>query len=164
MNQQELWNSENYKLHNFQSDEESTQAAPILPIFESLDDIKTEDIEVQIKETPITPTPIKKKKPEKNKNTIKVLCLPASFQQIIDPVYGETKTNLSYGTQFSFDCEVESINDLTCKIRTNLTNVERQSILFFPKERRWWKVSSVEHYKDELLLNCMPSDIQPSFT
>jgi hypothetical protein len=160
MTEQELWDK--YTLHNFASDEEFIHAAPTLPTFESLDDVQTEEIEVSVKETPVPPQPPKKKHPDKN--TIRVLCLPATFQQTIDPVYGETKSTLMYGRQFAFDCEVEDTNDITCRLKTNLMMVEKQSIIFFPKERRWWKVASAEKNKDVLILNCLLSDIQPSFT
>lgn len=171
MREQTLWDGKDFKLHNFDSDEVHVQAAPPeLPKFESMADfddlstIETEEIKVEVKETPVPPQPPKQQKQPRSANTVKVYCLPASFTQTQDDVYGETRTSLTYGQQFQFECEMLSQDDLTCRIKTNLTGVERQSIIFFPKERRWWKVSVAEHNNNGLFLTCTPSDIQPSFT
>jgi len=164
MEEQDFWDGTKYTLHNFDiSDEEHVQAAPFIPIFESLDDIQPEEITVPIKETPLPIEP-KKPRPPKPRNTVKVMCLPASFHDTIDPVYGDTNTVVTYDNQFPVDIEVLETTDLSCRFRTNLTSIERQSIIFFPKERRWWKVMTIERSKEGLILNCMPSDVQPSFT
>ena len=169
MDEQEIWNGKDFKLHNFDSDEEHVQMAPKIKFegmnFENLTEIEPEEITVEIKETPVPPeVKPKQPRPPKSRNLIKVYCLPASFEQVTDSVYGDVKTTLSYGEQFQFECELVSADDLTCVVKTNLTGVEKQSIIFFPAERRWWKVVGVEHNNNGLFLTCMPSDIQPSFT
>ena len=86
MGNQDLWNENQYILHNFTSDEEKIHAAPIQPIFERLDDIAAEEIQKPIKETILNPTPNKKIRVEKNRNTIKVMCLPAKTIEITDEI------------------------------------------------------------------------------
>lgn len=159
MKEQEVWNG--FKLHNFVADEENIQKSNE---FENLSEIETEEIKVEVKETPIPEIKPKKPKQIKNINLVKVYCLPATLTEAIDEVYGDKKVNITYGQQFQFECEILEVDDLTCKIKTNLTSVESQSIIFSPQERRWWKVTATEHNNKGLLLTCVPSNINPSFS
>jgi hypothetical protein len=142
---QDFWGE--YVLHNFKHKDTVTQEG-----FISLEEIETEEIEVKIKEEKIL----------KRIDKTLILCLPATITEHRDTLYDEIKTSVSYGNQFSFESVLAESTDFSISLWTNV-DVGRGSILFIPKDRRWWKVDTLEPQSGGNLLKCVPSEIQPSF-
>ena len=129
--------------------------------FKDLDEIEPEDFEVPVRETPKPPPPPKKKVPD-NVPKMTIHCLPAQARQYQDPLYGDTKTMVSYGNKFSLEAVVVSETDLTIDLWTNVS-LGYGSIIFVPKDRRWWKSVKVVEKFGGWLINCVPSELTPSF-
>lgn len=85
-------------------------------------------------------------------------CLPATIKERIDPLYQEKRSYLVYGKQFTFSGEVKEIDILSLSISTE-SPIGRGSIIYLPEEKRWWKVTE----NKDGIVNCMPSDVTPSF-
>jgi hypothetical protein len=173
MLKQDLWGQEKLILHNFRFNEVVSYQYTNMddnepePTYVDLEDISLEEISVPIRETPIIELP---KKKEKKQSSIKkedisfFYCMPAVITETFDPLYGETKSSISYGSQFTFEGVMVLSSDLACQVWTNLTKIERGSILYVPSERRWWSVDRVTYRDGGLLMDCSPSGLQPAFT
>ena len=155
---QEFWDG--YALHNFKYNEVVTKEGDRMRL-ENLEDIEPEEIIV-----PVPAEMSKKKSTEeqilKHIDKIMMYCLPAILKEHHDTLYGETRTSLSYGKQFTFEAIIVERSSLSFKIWTN-TNIGRGSIIFVPADRDWWKVENSEVQSGGATIKCSPSDTQPSF-
>lgn len=143
--QQDFWNE--CKLHNFKYSDFVTKEG-----YTDIQEIAVEEIEIPQKEEQIL----------KSIDKVMLHCLPADINEHYDALYGETRTSISYGQQFTFESVIVERADLTFKIWTN-AKITRGSILFAPKDRDWWKVDNVESQSNGIVVRCIPSETQPSF-
>jgi hypothetical protein len=177
MLKQDLWeDGSKFILHNFKADEvtlhnfEELPEKPKVPEpvpekkQQRIEDIVPEEIKVPVKETPI-PESDKFRRKHIAQNIILVYCMPAISKDIIDPLYNDNKVSIEFGPQFTFESIIVDTNDLMQQLWTNTSSVTKGSILYLPHTRRWWRVERINKVdnKDEYILNCMPSSLQPSF-
>ncbi len=157
MNQQDLWDDgSQYILHNF------TQEEFILHNFDKqekeyqpIDEIEVEEIKVQIKETVIP-------KKDSPKNIITLYCMPAITNNANDPLYNEKKVSIVYGPQYTFEAIITISSDLVWQI-WSVKDSPKNSIIFHPETKRWWKVENSFKEDNGYYMGCKPSTIQPSF-
>jgi len=168
---QDFWEGK-VRFHNFGWETAITKEGAALereeepmPDFIELKDIKTEEIKVQAKE--IIPDPKRKKKPPdltEGLPRIPMYCLPAIISETYDALYDETRVSLHYGQQFAFEGIIASFTDMTFQVWSNITDAKPHSIIFVPKDRRWWRIDKAEPKAEGLLLSCVPSETHPSFS
>jgi len=99
---------------------------------EAIQDIKPQEIIVETKEPPCL-----------------AYCMPAEKTP-----YGEMK----FGKPFKMEIKLIAKTDLSIQLKTSV-DMEPQSIIYIPYQKRWWKVES----KVEGTIVCTPSSIQPNF-
>ncbi len=92
-------------------------------------------------------------------------CLPATEKENKDSLYGERIIRLVYGEKFTLQVEIRTAwNDLFIKLWTNsVKEISANSILFIPSERRWWKVMNTALSGEGIEMQCILSDLTPSF-
>jgi hypothetical protein len=150
MSEQEFWGE--FVLHNFFHQEETTKEADDVE-YQRIEDIEPIEVKVQIKELP-------KDKPD----ILLAYCMPSIIIEVEDPVYREVRTSLTYGPQFTFQVVMKQQTDMTIQFWTNATaEFNRGSILYIPKQGRWWRVEGVEQSNNGKIMNCGLSSLQPSF-
>lgn len=137
-------------LHNLQYEDTVTKDIP-------LQDIEAEEIQVPIKETPIP------RKPKKVVQKHLVHVLPMIIKEFHDPLYGESRNSLVYGDKFTMEVVIVSQNDLQATFWTNSTSIGADSIVYVPKDTRWWRINNITQKGDGYLLIGTPSSLQPSF-
>ncbi len=166
MKNQDLWDDgSTFILHNFDSEEgvilhnfEEEEEKKV--VFTPIQDIEAQEIIVPIKNTPVPP----KKKKKKEEGVLLIYCMPSQIFQIEDDLYGETRTALSYGSQFTFQGKITVSSDLSIQIWSNVNaEINKGSILYIPDHRRWWKVEDNSPVPEGFILICSPSSLQPSF-
>ena len=161
MKQQDLWDDGSpFILHNFNYQEDIILQSKPKPKYQPLDEIIPQEIKVPIKESIVAPEHKIRKMP---KNVLLFYCLPATTVDSHDPLYSENRVSVSYGEQFTFEAVVTSSTDLAFQLWTT-KKIGRNSIIFQPQARRWWKVEEVTQSTDGFIISCVPSSIQPSFT
>lgn len=140
MKNQDFWDDgSQFKLHNF-------------------NDMPLQDIPVE--EIIVHPKPAPKKKEE----TLLIYCMPSKNIEIQDDLYGEKRIKSGYGPQFTFQAKINAISDLLLELWSNVDAlVEKDSILYIPSQRRWWKVENKNFTDNGFILYCTPSLVQPSF-
>jgi hypothetical protein len=147
---QDFW-EEKYDLHNFKyTDIVTKEGYEHIEKYQQIEEIQPEEVHV------------KEEKVLKNIEKVMMHCLPAIVKEHYDSLYNEKKTSMSYGNKFTFEAVIVERSGLFFKIWTN-TKIERSSILFVPKDRDWWRVESTEPQSGGLIINCIPSETQPSF-
>lgn len=170
MRQQDFWddgspftlhnfNQEEVILHNFEEPKPEPQPAPKKKKYQPLEEITPQEIKVPIKEMTVAPEHKVRKKP---KSVTLLYCLPANTVDTHDPLYNENRISVSYGAQFTFEAVVTGSTDLSLQIWTT-KEMNRNSIIYQPVTRRWWKVEEVVQKTDGFVIDCTPSAIQPSF-
>lgn len=183
MLKQELWD-EDSRVHNFQHEEIVTQEAyqdeygeyeeqepepkqeKVKQEEMPLQDIVPEEIHVPVKavdpkEVPDLPRS-KRIVPKAVPREI-VHVLPALVHETYDSLYGETRTTVRYMPKYTMEVVVASSDDLSATFWINSEAPGKGSVIYFPKEIRWWKVQQTSGKADGILLHCVPSDMQPSF-
>lgn len=180
MTEQDIWDDgskfvlhnfihEEFVLHNFEHQEETSyeQEEDEVEEFQRLEDIEPIEIKVPIKETPVPPGTKKPKGAEKVKkeDAILIYCLPANVIEVEDSIYGERRTSLTYGQQFTFQGVIRNQTDLSVQIWTNVAvDMGKRSILYIPTQRRWWSLDDSSPVTNGKILICSPSATQPSFS
>jgi len=171
MRKQDLWcDGSKLVLHNFKyedvilhnSDHEEKKPEPVKKKYKPLDEIVPQEINVLIKETVVPPEDKARKKKPPTKNINILYCLPAITTDNFDPLYNENRISVTYGTQFIFEAIVTGSTDLTLEMWTT-KDLTKNSIVYQPHTRRWWKVESTIAHSDGFTVGCSPSAIQPSF-
>lgn len=162
MSNQDFWNNgSKFILHNFNYSDEvilhNFEEPEVKPKFQSLEDIEVQEIEVPIKETPIA------KKPRKRKNIIMIYCMPAIINETYDSLYDENRVSVSYGQQFTLEAIVTKLSDIQINLWTTTEKAVRGSIIYMPENLRWWKVDKLSNKDEGYVLECIPSNLQPSF-
>lgn len=96
---------------------------------------------------------------------IQIWCLPASYKEYKDALYGEKYLKVRYGNKFMFEAITLEQDDLSFILWTNTKAVTQGSILF-PRshDKRWWQVQSIKEQDGGYILAAMISDYQPKFS
>ena len=89
--------------------------------------------------------------------------LPATVHEHRDPLYGEVRSQLRYGTKLLGEVILAGGDDLNINMWTNGVELGRGSIIYLSSEQRWWRVQSVTPKAGGFLYGCTPSDFQPAF-
>lgn len=90
-----------------------------------------------------------------------IWCLPAIYEEVVDPLYGEKHKRINYGNKFVFKAKLMEMSDLFIILWTENQEVTEGSIIFPQvKDKRWWRVAEI---KDNLL-RCVITDYQPNFS
>lgn len=155
---QSLWNEDENPIitHNFTFSDKITYSIYV-------EEEEEEELDFTIpqpKETTYVPPKPKKLKTESL--MIPAYCLPANISVFTDPLYGQTKTKILYGDQFTFDVIFIARNDLSVQLWSK-TPVTIGSIIFIPSDSRWWKVQGTEPGNDGIMIMAGPSELTPSF-
>lgn len=173
MLEQQLWTrSERFILHNSFGKIIIWEISPTPTVNESLVEAEERAEEKEVKEKvkeEVTTAPPPNKKPAKTKiPTIKVLCLPAQMEEIVDPLYGEKYySDISYGKKFMFDAVIESQNDINISLFTPSSLVTAGSVIYpQTNEKRWWRVHNVVLMDDRQIYNVRGTitDYHPDFS
>jgi len=161
MKNQSFWEADKSIVHNFNPVEIITK----IEQNEELQNIEPEEIHVSIKEVEPSQLPSNIKKRIVPTEVVKkmVHCLPAFIKEFHDPLYGESRSTLSYGNKFTMEVVVASQSDLNIVLWTNSIEVGKGSIIYIPENKRWWKVTDETKRNEGVMISCLPSDIQPSF-
>ena len=155
LNPQEIVTKEGYSL----TEEEPEPVQPLEEI--QPEEIIVPAIEVDISKLP--PQTVKKKRPVKEPPKDMVYVLPATVTETYDPLYGETRSQFAFGAKFTMEVVIVNSTDLQTVLWTNSTTVGIGSIIYIPKEKRWWKVQEIQSKNDGHIIIGGPSDLQPSF-
>lgn len=96
---------------------------------------------------------------------VQIWCLPASYREYKDDLYGEKFRKIKYGNKFLFEAISLEQDDLTLMVWTNTKAVTEGSILF-PRshDKRWWRVQSIKEQDGGYIVCSMISDYQPKFS
>lgn len=167
---QVLWENDKTIVHNINPQEIVTKEGYATteeeePV-ESLDDIQPEEIEVpaiEIDPSKLPPQTKKKRIVPKDKPKDMVYVLPAQMQETYDALYGETRSQLTFGGKFTMEVIIVDRSDLQVALWTNSTTVDIGSIIYVPKDKRWWKVQESYDKGEGHVMICVPSSLQPSF-
>jgi hypothetical protein len=89
-------------------------------------------------------------------------CLPASYEEKVDRLYGDVKRKLVYGDKFSFEIRVLGRGILDCTFRCPV-EITNNSILYLWEQREWWRSIGCEGVEGQFVVRCYPSDYHPSF-
>jgi hypothetical protein len=176
MLKQAFWEDDSL-VHNFQPEEVVTKEASEEEYEEPKQEIvKEEEIPLQDMETEEIHVPVKAVDPKeipdlpKSKRIVPkavpreiVHVLPAVIHETYDSLYGETRTTVRYMPKYTMEVVVASSDDLSATFWTNSEAPGKGSVIYFPREIRWWKVQQTSGKADGTLLHCVPSDMQPSF-
>lgn len=90
-------------------------------------------------------------------------CLPAIEDMKYDMLTGKFNSTTRYGEKFTFEVQMVEEDYLSCLMWGPLQEMPLNSIIYIFDQRRWWKVLGTEPYQGGLLINCMPSEKNPSF-
>lgn len=98
-------------------------------------------------------------------NKVVVLCQPGVVRKNKDDLYGEIRTQVvPAGEPFTFEGVIVYGDDLSLSIWSPTDRVTRGSVIFPQnRDKRWWKVVSVEPNMQGWMLNTVISDYQPQF-
>lgn len=175
MLKQAFWDGDKSLVHNFDpqetvtkegyQDEEVIEDTP-MPEPEKLEDIEPEEIIVQaIEVDPSKLPPQARKKQVVSKEIPKdiVHVLPAMVKENYDPLYGEARSTLTFGAKFTMEAIIANQTDIQLALWTNSTSVGLGSIIYVPKDRRWWRVNDTFSKGGGNVMICAPSSLQPSF-
>lgn len=175
MTNQSFWEDEKVVVHDLDPKEvitkEGYEAQEEKPVekyvpppdkYESLEDIPVEEIKVPVIE--ISPPPEVKKRvvPADVEKEI-VYVLPATIKESYDALYGESRSQITYGNKFTMEVVIANQTDLQLALWTNSTRANLESIVYVPKDKRWWKIADAYDKKDGHIMICVPSAIHPSF-
>ena len=185
MRKQSTWDDgKMFRLHNFQWDAVATnvaqdESAPLpppepipSPVSEpSIAEIPTVEIEVPAKPLPVPPKTPPKKNPTPLKDVPRLLAhclLSAEVETHVDDLYGEMSKRVVYGEKVSLELIVAGRTPVGVVFWTNLEasgdcRIKSGAIIYVPADREWWKVNAVQAQAGGWLLECMPSDLTPSF-
>lgn len=172
MKDQDVW--EEFITHNMHwkeeviKDENKTTIEEVLPPKDDfLEQLKqTKEIKPALAITPET-------KPQEIKQEIKpavkkldktfIHCLPVSFKEVKDDLYGEIYKKMQYENPTSFEGVILQQEDLSLKLWTDYELLIGSIIYPKTKSKRWWKVQSKEIKSEGAIFIAAPSDFQPSF-
>ena len=182
MRDQQMW--EAFTLHNFtfkgvtvdDNGPEEVVRQGKLGFVEELADLTKQDakaVEV-IEPTPVEELPEQiptKKMPSGTAatlnnapNKVTVRCLPGVIQKNKDDLYGETRSQIVYGDPFMFEGVVVYGDDLAMTVWSPTDQVTKGSVIFPQnRDKRWWRVASVESKMEGWMLHCGVSDFQPQY-
>lgn len=155
MNKQSFWD-EDSQVHNFDPPEFVSNQDDI-----PLQNIPTEEVHVTVKE--IEPTklqnPTKKVVPkEVQRINVNVLMMKI----VEDNLYGQHKMRYD-DKPITTELVLVTRDDLNFVVWTNAIEIPKYSIIYVPEDRRWWKVQNSVVRSEGWLMQCVPSDLQPSF-
>lgn len=178
MKNQSLWIGENYQLHNMkwqsETQEDQTKIEPIKTdlvikddFISELSDTKENKDEAAVFERKTVVHEDKQRKEEETKSEVEktfIHCLPAIVKTKIDDLYGDVIKTVKYEEPISFEGVVLLNTDLSFEVWTDTEKISLGSILY-PKTntKRWWRVKNKINKANGWLLQCTPSDYQPSF-
>ena len=101
---------------------------------------------------------------EHNPDKVQVWCLPASYKEYHDKLYGEKHTKIQYGQKFILEALLMDLADMHIKLWVNTKAVTLGSVLY-PRipDRRWWRVEHIQKQDDGYIVIGSLSDYQPKF-
>lgn len=155
MQDQSFWDGEKSVVHNFSFKE-------IVTSDDNLEDVPCEEINVAIKEVDPATINLKNRTPQPIPRET-VHCLLTQIKETHDPLYNETRSSLVFGGKTTLEIIVISRGDLQFSFWNQTTDINRGSIIYVPKDRRWWRVAKTAKENDGFTCMCSPSDLQPSF-
>lgn len=122
---------------------------------------QTQAQEPKIAESVVEPDPIGFDKEE----IIQVWCLPGSYKDYEDGLYGEKYRKVIYGKKFLFEAVLVDQDDLQIMLWTNTKAVSEGSILF-PRtyDKRWWRAQAIKPEDEGYMILGVISDYQPEFS
>lgn len=96
---------------------------------------------------------------------MQVWCLPASYKEYKDNLYGEKYRKVRYGNKFLAEAIILEQEDLFMTMWTNTKAVTEGSILF-PRthDKRWWRAERIKEQDGGYIIYSMISDYQPKFS
>lgn len=122
---------------------------------------------------PLPPEPAPSQVPESVlKNAMLFWCMPASIKEVIDDLYGDKYSEVRYGKKFTFEAILVEQTDMMIQFWTTVRQVTKGSVVYpsryihISKEYddvRWWKVSSITEKSKGLLIQAIPTEINPDF-
>jgi hypothetical protein len=116
-------------------------------------------------EKPAEPQVVEKlEEPTPDPNVTQIWCLPASYKEVVDSLYGEKFQRLVYGKKFLFDAIIIESEDLYLTLWTDTRAVTAGSVIY-PRnqDKRWWRVQNVKE-ENGYLIYAMVTDYQPDFS
>ncbi len=101
---------------------------------------------------------------EGDENKVQVWCLPASFKEYKDALYGEQYRKVRYGNKFLCEAIILDLEDLYMTLWSNTKAITTGSILF-PRthDKRWWRVEGIKEQDGGYVIYSTISDYQPKF-
>lgn len=139
------------EIHNFSPEEIITR--------EEISDIPCE--EIKVKEILIPNLPPKKKKIPKEYPKETINFLSAEIKENYDYLYDESRNSIVYGEKFQINAILKR-SDLRLSVLWE-NKMNRGSIVYVPKDRRWWIVEDIIQRESDYIMICSPSTLQPSF-
>lgn len=97
-------------------------------------------------------------------NSMQVWCQPAIYEEIADPLYGDLKRKLKYGSKFMFEAVINQQTDFSISLSSS-HEIPIDSVIF-PKnyDKRWWKITECLKKDEYFILKGVISDYQPYFS
>ena len=163
MSEQVFWDKDKLILHNkigrsiILSDD--TQPVKNIPLVQEHKEYKKPDEPVIVKSL---------EEPEVGEiesDKVQVWCLPASYKEYKDAMYGDSYRKIRYGNKFLFEAIIQDQGDLHIVFWTNTKAVTEGSVLY-PRtyDKRWWRVETIHQEESGYSVYATISDYQPSFS
>ncbi len=129
----------------------------------NLDNHKTEIYSLEEKQEPIK-TAIEVPTPPVDKSLqVKLYVLPSKREEIYDDLYREKRIHLTYKTPLKMVAQLMR-NDHVYFTVLSEKSFDKGSILFYPEDKRWWKVQQITQQSNGFILDCVISEIEPDFS
>lgn len=171
----------NFKLHNMRSQNSAKLIEKNEPVFSDISfgppSEEQDEIEL-VMDTPDLSMPetetlneFEEEMPQKEKSKIpnnaekiRAHVLPAKRNVFEDDFFDESYTRITYDQPKVFEAIVVQSSDILFFFWTHEKFFEEESIIYpKTKDKRWWKVQSIEEISDGYVYKCIPSDQCPSF-